>query len=242
MSPNRVFVVCLVIFTGWIWACESVVQAGGSDRVNESLGLLSAERPGRNPIGLRVWTDKEPAERFTTGERITINFHADSRGYLAVVSASSAGNITILFPNRERQDNMIRKGKIYTLFGDDSRLRLILGNKTGDAKLAIYISSTPFKLDPLKAGEGQECVTIAPDASAEIRILKEKLRTMAKGKGFNRVFLSFKGGAGESFEINPVPASRMKGKGKLKRLPTAVESEKPGTVTGVQGVKMKRPE
>jgi hypothetical protein len=214
--------------------------AWGDEQERPAWELLSIGQPKPSAIGLRVWTNKEPGQAFHEGDRLVVTCQADRDACLTVLGVSSEGNVTVLFPNKDTQACTIEKGKPYTLFGDDSRLRIKVGKKTDKPALVFYVSTTRPALDSFKPEKKTGVITISGDSGKEIRALKGIFEAMAGEEGFNRVLFPLNGPAKTSFEVNVSGgAGRLMGGSRLilKKLPTPVDSTPPETVTGVQGVK-----
>jgi len=182
---------------------------------------MSDVKKGPNEIGLRVWTQKNKDEKFTQGESIILNFETSRRAYVAAVNVSPKGDVMVLFPNGESPDNFILPGKTYTLFGQDSSIQVTANEKIKEAVIIFYAASKPFKLDPLKAPEGEPVIRIAHSDAAQLAMLTKKLEDLSQDEGFNRqvVVLKSAGNGGISLEL------------------MAPKSVKPGGVTGGQGLK-----
>jgi len=131
-----------------------------------------------------------------------------------------------VFPNNEQRDNKIAAGKDYTIFGPESKMRLVLGKSVQEAKLAFFVSPRPINLDEFKIPEGDIVFRIAPGSGDRLDAFRATLEQAAGRPGFNRVVLSIKGGEGGDPEVT------MMG-GRLKRgQPGQVDSEAPETITG----------
>lgn len=219
----------------------SLYVAHGSDISDTSgtAGLQSIGQPGGDAVSLRVWTDKEPGQVFKQGDRAVVSFQADRTAYLTALAVSSDGNVHIIFPNNELPNNMIQQGKVYTLFGDDSSLRLETGKNFRNAGIIFFLSSKPFSLDPLKTDGDQPYLFIPASSTDKINELKDKLRDISRNPGFNRVVLPLTGGYGQNLEPKfSVLSARPKGV-VPKDLSEGVESSIPEALTGSAGLKPK---
>lgn len=196
--------------------------------------LVSIGVPGSEAVKFKMWTNKEEGETFRAGDRAIIFLSAEREAYVTMLSVSSDGSVTVLLPNKLMQDNVVQPTKLYALFGDDSPVRLTAGGKPGKDKLVIYLSPVPVTLDPLTIPEGNSWLTLTGEARKEIDILKEKIRTIAKDKTFNRATVALPNERGDSLEIMatviPQTVSR-------KGIPEDQESTVPGTLTGSPGLK-----
>ena len=196
--------------------------------------LVSIGVPGSEAVKFKMWTNKEEGETFRAGDRAIIFLSAEREAYVTMLSVSSDGSVTVLLPNKLMQDNVVQPTKLYALFGDDSPVRLTTGKKPGKDNLVIYLSSAPLSLDPLTIPEGSSCLTLTGGARKEIDILKEKIRTMAKDKGFNRTTVLLPSETGDSLAIMVTEISRTVSR---KGIPEDQESTVPGTLTGSPGLK-----
>lgn len=219
----------------------SLHVAHGSDISDTSgtAGLQSIGQPGGDAVSLKVWTDKEPGQVFKQGDRAVVSFQADRTAYLMALAVSSDGNVHIIFPNKELPNNMIQQGKVYTLFGDDSSLRLETGKNFRNAGIIFFLSSKPFSLDPLKTAGDQPYLFIPASSTDKINELKDKLKDISRKPGFNRVVLPLTGGNGQNLEPKfSVLSARPRGVGP-KDLSEGVESSIPESLTGSAGHKPK---
>jgi|WetSurSiteA1Bulk_404760.scaffolds.fasta_scaffold16033_2 hypothetical protein len=216
-------------------ACVAVASAGASDTVSGELASIG--EPGPDAIKFRIWTNKEEHEAFQPGDRAIIHLSAERQAYATMFAVSSEGHVTLLFPNKLMQDNIIEPNKLYTLFGDDSQVHMTAGERTSKGKIVIYLSTTPFVPDPLRIPENGVWLTIYGQAQKEMGILKDKLQSLAKAEGFNRATVPLPGGKGGDLEIQLKEVSTQ---GARKALPGTIESSIPETVTGSAGLKPMR--
>ena len=219
----------------------SLYVAHGSDISDTSgtAGLQSIGQPGGDAVSLKVWTDKEPGQVFKEGDRAVVSFQADRTAYLTALAVSSDGNVHIIFPNKELPNNMIQQGKVYSLFGDDSSLRLETGKNFRNAGIIFFLSSKPFSLDSLKTTGDQPYLFIPASSTDKINELKDKLKDISRKPGFNRVVLPLTGGYGQNLEPKfSVLSARPKGV-VPKDLSEGVESSIPEALTGSAGLKPK---
>src|SRR5271157_2462150 len=182
---------------------------------------MSIGKKGPNEIGLKVWTQKKEGQAFSEGEPIILNFETSRKAYVMAVNVSPKGDIMVLFPNGESPENLILPGKTYTLFGPDSSIQVTANEKIKDAVIIFYAASKPFKLDPLKAPEGEPVIRIPHSDTDQLGVLSKKLEDLSDDEGFNSqvVVLKSAGSGGVSLKL------------------MAPRSVKPGGVTGGQGLK-----
>ena len=208
--------------------------ASSSESKDIAKELVLIGEPGTDAIKFRMWTNKEEGETFRPGDRVIIFLSAEREAYVTMLSVSSDGSVTVLLPNKLMQDNAIQPNKLYALFGDDSPVRLTTGKKSGKDKLVIYLSPVPLALDPLTILEGNSWLTLTGEARKEIGILKEKLRTIAIDKTFNRATVLLPSETGDSLAITVTEIPRTLSR---KGIPEDQESTVPGTLTGSPGLK-----
>ncbi len=231
------FIVGLVLAGMFLSGAAGLTHAGSSaaDQVD---ALLSIGRPGPRAIDLKVWPNRGAGDSYKQGDRFFFEIQADKDAHLAIVAASSDGTVTILFPNQDKTDNALKAKEVYTLYGDDSPIRLNLGIKVKQAQLAFYLASKPFKLEPLKTSGDLGLIQFNVREADKLEALKKQLESITKDEGFNRIMVSLneKEGPSFSFTVSRVPITEEEGG---KALPTEVTSQEPEPMTGVQGRSLK---
>jgi hypothetical protein len=205
-----------------------------------ALNLLSIGEPGPKRIGLQVWGDSEAADTLREGDRLTFTLQAEEDGYLTILGLSADGTATILFPNRKQPDNSIKGGMVETFFGDDSLVQLKLGGKVPGSWLVFYVNSKNMGVNWSKMGGGGQWVKIAPSSEKNTELLREALADMSKDERFNRVIVPVQTGSGQGLDLEPVEFVPPFGEKPLKRLPGTIDTKRPGTTTGTQGIREQR--
>lgn len=204
-------------------------QAGDLTTDFSSIGA-----PGPKAISFKVWANKPKGEAFMPGERAVMNFTVEQEGFLTILYFSSDGAITVVAPSELIPETKVRPEAQYTLFGDDRPIRMILEKESSEAKIMVYLTSTPFELDPLRIPKGKKWLVIPPTAHQEIAVLRDKLTAMGRDETFNRYKISFQDDAGVSLGIKlQTVFSTMA----PKAIPGGLESSPPETLTGAAGVK-----
>jgi len=112
---------------------------------NEAEKLLKLGSVGSHPINLSVWTNKPIGESFKAGDRVVVYFKADQDCYITALNVSAQGDVTVLFPSKEHPDNFVKAGRQYSLFDDDSRIRLMMRKGLPQVKAAFYVTSIPCR-------------------------------------------------------------------------------------------------
>jgi len=201
--------------------------------------LLSIGRPQPSTAGLNVWTKRTDDRPLGEGDRLIMAVQADQDAYLTVMAVSSDGQVTVVFPNSETRDSAVAKGRIYTLFGDDSRLRVNVGKAVDSPRLVFFLSSKPIELDSIASASDIPWLAIPATAKTELKALKEKFQAAALDSEFKRFLVALTDVGKQAFEVQPamVLAQKPSPRPLLKKLPSPVESTSPETVTGVQGWK-----
>lgn len=84
-------------------------------------------------LEVKVWTDKgNQSPTYFVGERIYISFTVTKDCYLVLYDIDSTGNVNILFPNPYHPDNLVRKGRVYTLPAANYQHDLVIKGPTGE--------------------------------------------------------------------------------------------------------------
>jgi hypothetical protein len=202
----------------------------GDKTLSDSYDLLTTlGEIGPGAVQLKVWTDKPPEYEFKTGDRIQIHFLADRDCYLAILNVSKSGNVVVLFPNRESRNNSVKGGVEYTLFGDDSSMKLVMAKGLSEATTVFYVSTEPFFLDTIKIPQDKAFISFSVEDD-DWKVLANTMREVSKKPGYNRTLLSIKG-KGVARDL------KLMGPLHPKAAPRKSESEIPETVTGSQGLK-----
>lgn len=210
-------------------------QSGIPQPVQE---LLSIGEPGPKKIGLQVWGDPESANDLREGDRLSFTLQAEDDGYITIVALMADGTATILFPNAKQPDNSIKGDAVSTVFGDDSPVQLELGTRGSGSWIVFYVTSEKMAVDWSRMGEGGQWVKISPTAAEERRgDLRQVLAGLAKSERFNRLVLPIETAPGQGFELKPMESAPTSGKKPLKRMPGSVDTKRPGTTTGTQGIR-----
>lgn len=239
--------VATLLIVLWI-VCLIPVGCFGADQAvsKRSDNLLGLGKIGPGPINLSVWTNKPSGQLFKTGERVIIHFKADRDCYVTVLNVSARGDVAVLLPSKERPDNLIKAGQEYSLFGDDSNVRLEMGKGLPEVKAVFYVTAGPISLDPLVIPEGRLVLQIPHTERESLGVLAAKIEKASGVPGFNRVILAIKSepAGGPNLKLmGPAPRPHPSMPGRERREgPTAIEpsrsdSEPPETLTGTQGVK-----
>lgn len=223
MRARRVGFIATVVVSVVLGATASFVL--GDDKAGPDFvqALLSIGKIGPDAVKLKVWTNLSKGKPAKVGDHVVIHFKADRDCYLVVANVSDKGDVAIVLPNRERPDNSVKANKEYTLFGDDSKLKLVFGKPGLESKLVFYVSPRPIDLKPLKMGQDNGVILIPAKAGNELKIFREKIEEMATHKEFNRKLLSLKADPKRPIGL------------KLMGVPAGAASEAPAGVTGTRG-------
>ncbi len=194
-------------------------RADQSEAGTDPQRLLAIGEPATDAIDLQVWTDQDEGS-LKPGEPVEVHLKSSRDAYVIAVYVSSTGNVILLFPNRDTQDNHVRAGKEYKLFGKDSAVQISVSETRPEARIAFYVSSKPFDLEHLQVGEDRGVTIIPGSSDQQISSFEKKISELSGREGFNRVLLSLK--SKRSLRLMGLPEA-------------TTTSRKPEGVTGVQG-------
>jgi len=154
---------------------------------------------------------------------VVIHFKAERDCYVLAANVSPKGDVAIIFPNEEQPDSSAKAGREYTLFGADSKLKLVFGKGISEARLVFYVSPDPIDLQPLKLTERHGIELIPFNEQEKLGLLRAKLEQVSKLAGFNRQVVSLQGDPKKPVGL------------RLMGLPAKPVSTGPGNVTGTRG-------
>jgi hypothetical protein len=245
---SRKCAVVSTLLSGLLIVCLMVADCFGADRVGskQSENLLNLGTIGPEPINLSVWTNRPAGQKFKTGDRVVIYFKADKDCYVTALNVSAQGDVAVLLPSKEHPDNFIKAGQEYSLFGDDSNVRLEMGKGLPEVKAVFYATSQPISLDPLVIPELRLVLQIPHTEKESLGVLVAKIEKASAVPGFNRVILAIKSepAGGPNLKLmGPAPRPQPSMPGSERREgpagiePSRSDSEQPETLTGTQGVK-----
>jgi hypothetical protein len=245
---SRRCVVVSTLLSGLLIVWLMVAGCFGEDRggPKQSENLLNLGKIGTGPINLSVWTNKPAGQKFKTGDRVVIYFKADKDCYVTALNVSAQGDVAVLLPSKEHPDNFIKAGQEYSLFGNDSRVRLEMGKGLPEVKAVFYVTSQPISLDPLRIPEDRLVLQIPHTDKESLGIVAARIEKASAASGFNRVTLAIKSEApgGPNLKLmGPAPRalpSKPPGEppeGLTGTAPSRSDSERPESLTGTHGVK-----
>lgn len=105
----------------------------------ETRGVEPAED---DDLKVKVWTDKGAENpTYYVGERIYVSFTVKKDCYVTIYDVDSTGNVNILFPNPYHKDNLVRKGRVYTIPTSNYGYDLVVKGPTGDELIFAVASS-----------------------------------------------------------------------------------------------------
>jgi hypothetical protein len=219
----RTFLIGVLLMVPVISGPGSVAAAEQSQSINNpflSIGVIN-----QDAIKFQVWTDQSSDHALKAGDRVVVHFKAEKPCFLVVVNVASSGDLTVIFPNRDKPDNAIQPGKEVTLFGEDSKLRLVIGKKVQETNLVFYVSPEPVSF--VKIPDDQAVMRIPASAADQQKGFKEALEQIAGKSGFNRQVLAIKSEADGAADLRLM--------GGPKGGPWKDVSETPEPIAGTQG-------
>ncbi len=115
------------------------------ERPNSPQPAAPLESPAAKELGVTLWTDKgDQAPTYFVGERIYISFSVTKDCYLVLYDIDSTGNVNILFPNPYHVDNLVRKGRVYTIPAGNYGHDLFIKGPTGEEILYVVASTFAY--------------------------------------------------------------------------------------------------
>lgn len=115
-----------------------------SSQPPETTGVVPVPSRSQAPQ-IKIWTDKgNQNPTYYVGERIYISFMVDKDCYATIYNIDSTGNVNILFPNPYHRDNLVRRGRIYTLPSSNYKYDLVVQGPTGEEILCGVVSTYVF--------------------------------------------------------------------------------------------------
>lgn len=216
---------CSLAISALVIGGSRVGLAAENKPTSGSEQLLYAGKIGTKAIDFSVRIEGPKAESTSDHQTPVVKLTASQNAYVTAVYIVPNGDAIVLLPNKETPDNLFIAGKEYSLFGPDSKIKLVAAHGQKQAKIVFYASSSPMKLDPLAIPDEQDFITIANSSAKDIELLLDRISSMSADENFNRKVLALQD---ESAKVGALG---------LMGLPTDVKSSRPQSVTGVQGLK-----
>jgi hypothetical protein len=233
MSSFRRASVVMCVGAAWLclcgWHSAFSAEPAGAEGIRE---FLCGEDLRPQAGGLKIWPQKETGAKYHEGERLTVTLRSEERGYLVAVGIDADSSMSIVFPELDGTAETLEKGKVYTVFGDDSKTWLRLGKPTKWTRIIFFVTPEKLNLDELTPADQGKPVFFKPATDSTIAPLKAKLAKMAGNRGFFRAILPLEGPAGQGFSLEIAQASYDTPR---KALPAAATGSSPESVSGVQG-------
>ena len=228
--------VALILFAVPLMFAAIISSAFGKETVlsESALAILPSNAPGPKKIPFELWTEAESSAALREGDNLIFTLQAGDDATLTVIGLLSDGTAMILFPNQLQPDNKIKGGAVYTFFGEDSPLMLRVGKKVPGSWLVFILNTSGVTVDWSKIGAGDLAVRIKASSDKEVQGLKEALAVLADDEKFNCVIVPIESLSREGFDMQLMKPEST-GKPHYKRLPSTLDSRRPGTVTGSQG-------
>ena len=217
--------ICVSVMVALILPSIMLSPICNAKELDASSSTVFIGKIGPDAIALEARMVRLPTKPSDQGEPLALKLKVAEEAYVTILYFSSKGDVTVLLPNVETPGNLLKPDKEYTFFGADSSIRLALGTKRANTKIVCYVSTKPIKLTLSNPPKGHVFLTIPRSSTGEIEELKKQVADVATTKGFNRSVLSMDGPEAASVDL------------KMMGISKAIKSRKPGTVTGVQGLK-----
>ncbi len=145
---KRAYKFCLAVGVCGMLLALVNSSAGAQQRAERPVQAQApqiVEPPSATGLEVKLWTDKgDQTPTYFVGERIYISFTVTKDSYLVLYDIDSTGNVNILFPNPYHPDNLVRKGRVYTIPGDNYKHDLFIKGPTGEEILFVVASSYAY--------------------------------------------------------------------------------------------------
>lgn len=139
--PLFAFSMCLFIL---VFVASGVSAQRREERPREAVPppTTGVESPDAGDSGVKAWTDKgDDKPTYYVGERIYVSFTVKKDSYVTIYNVDSTGNVNILFPNPYHKDNLVRKGRVYTIPTSNYGYDLVVKGPTGDEVIFAVASN-----------------------------------------------------------------------------------------------------
>lgn len=153
MNTSRTLSAVLVIACALTFGLStlSVAQEWSNDPLRPEARKIVPQP--RNTIGVDLRFDKQCGMPYRQGEKIIINFSADTDGYITLYDIDTRGQVSVLFPNRHQPDNFVRAGRTYTLPDVSYPYDLIVEGPEGIEYVDAVASIDPYYHWDYRQGE-----------------------------------------------------------------------------------------
>jgi hypothetical protein len=165
---------------------------------NLGLSMLSIGEAKPGAVELRLSTNTPAQGFYSPGDRVWVTLESPREVYLTIMHVSDSGNITILYPDKDKGENSVPATEKVTLFGEKSNAHLVVGKEIERGGTVAYLSPRQFSVALLRFFQGKQWMEIPSTADRDLRLLKEKLDIVSGDRGFNRIEVPIKGKSGKN--------------------------------------------
>lgn len=109
----------------------------------------------RENIRVELWFDKNCGAPYREGEKIILNFRANTNSYLTIYDIDTRGQVSVLFPNRQQPDNFVKAGQLYTFPDRSYSYDLVVEGPEGIEYVDAVASLDPYYHWNFNQGEPQ---------------------------------------------------------------------------------------
>jgi outer membrane protein OmpA-like peptidoglycan-associated protein len=95
-------------------------------------------------IKVDVWFDKQCGSPYRQGEKIMINFRTNIDGYVTVYDIDTRGQVSVLFPNPNYPDNLVRANQVYTMPNPSYTYDLMVEGPEGIEYVDVVAAADPY--------------------------------------------------------------------------------------------------
>ncbi len=181
------------------------------------LSLLHVGELKAEAVKLRVSTNAPAQGFYSPGDRVIITLEAPRELYLTVLHVSDSGDVTILYPDKDKTETAVPAGEKRVLFGAKSNSYLVAGKELAKGGTVAYVSPRQFNIALMRFFQGKQWMEIPAAAERDVKLLKEKLEIVSKDKGFNRIEIPVKDKSGKNLALTITKQGRALAKSKTNR-------------------------
>lgn len=242
MESGRLAIVaaCAAVALFWAFPAASFSSTDNPQKSVPAFELLQVGPEQPDDRLVEVWTNQPMDKGFGTGDKLIVGVEPKKDLFAIAIVVTSDGTVIPVFPHPDGPDKKLEAGKEYTLFGDDGKVAVTVGDESSAGGIALYVSEKPLNLPSLASAAKMPIPFPIKGDSPKIGALVSELKTLADTKDLFRVPVPISETAGEPRGIAAKSVLKHKRLRMMKGIPPGKDtSSKPGSVTGVQGMQEK---
>jgi hypothetical protein len=141
-----------------------------------------AQGQSNSQLSVKMWT-KNKKDSYGKDERLTILLKGNMDFYAIVANVRPDGDLTLLLPNKYRENNHFKANTVYQIPGNEDIFKLTVGEPFGTEKMIIYASVEPLNGQLFSSGN-----KIFYEYKGSLKTLSQKVRAinveLDEGKDF----------------------------------------------------------